>query len=245
MSNEIVNYDELLAKKAAELASKISKPSGDRIKVLQNKMFKFPDGTQSPGPFEAIIVDFVSMNQYYSGSFDRNEIVPPDCYSIGEDVSQMQPSDKSIAKQADFCSACPHNVWGTGPGGRGKACKNSRLLAVLPVDFSADTPLWLLQTSPTGIKPFDTYVASIAANFNAPPVKVVTTIGFDPKETYATLRFGNPQVNTRLAESVARMEEARRRLLTEPDYSAMQQPAQDVSSPASRTPSRSAARVQR
>lgn len=240
-TNAIVNFDELLAKKAAELASKISKPTGDRIKVTQSKQFRFPDGTSSGGPFEAIIVDFVSTNLFYEGAFNKDDIAPPDCFAIGEQPSLLVPSDNSPKKQAQTCAACPQNQFGS--AGRGKACKNSRLLAVLPPDFAEDTPIWLLSVSPTALKAFDAYVASIMATFNAPPVKVVTTIGFDPKVDYPSLRFGNPQPNERLAESVGKMEEARRRLLTEPDYSAIQaqREAQPVQMPAAR--GRSAARV--
>lgn len=244
MSN-IVNYDEILAKKAAELANKISKPSGDRIKVTQSKMFKFPDGTQSQGPFEAIILDFVSVNLYYEGTYNRDEVSPPDCFAIGEEVSLLAPSDNSLKKQADTCATCPQNQFKSARTGSGKACKNTRLVAVLPKDFQADTPIWLLSVSPTGIKAFDSYVASIAANFNAPPIKVVTTIGFDPKVDYPSLRFGAPTPNERLEDSVARMEEARKRLLTEPDYSQLTAANNGVSSAATGTHGRSAARVQR
>lgn len=247
MSNAIVNYDELLAAKAAELQKKISKPSGDSIKVTQNKMFKFPDGTQSAGPFDAIILDFVSVNQFYEGAYQRDEVVPPLCFAVGEDVSELRPDASAKAPQAESCSVCPNNQFGS--AGRGKACKNQRLLALLPVDFTAETPIWLLKVSPTGIKAFDTYVSSIAANFNAPPIKVVTTIGFDSKVDYPSLRFGNPQPNNRLQDAVGRMEEARKRLLTVPDYSAMTAQSSAAAdapvSPAVRSVSRSSARVVR
>jgi hypothetical protein len=245
MTTAIVNYEEILARKAAELANKIAKPSGDRIKVTQNKLFKFPDGTQSQGPFEAIIVDFVSANMYYPGSFNRDEVTPPDCFALGEDVSQHRPSANSPNKQADSCSVCSQNQYGSARQGNGKACKNTRLLAILPVDFKEDTPLWLLSVSPTGIKAFDTYVASVASSFGAPPVKVVTTIGFDPKVDYPSLRFGAPKPNEQLEASVGRMEEARSRLLTEPEYTPAPQSAEAVSPVAPRGPGRSAARVQR
>lgn len=248
MTTELANYDEILAKRAAELQNKISKPSGDSIKVTQSKMFKFPDGTQSPGPFEAIIVDFVSLNQYYEGSFQRDEVVPPTCFALGENVSELRPDPDAAHPQAESCSVCPHNQFGTGPGGRGKACKNQRLMAVLPAKFDDTTPMWLLKVSPTAIKSFDGYVSSIAANFNAPPIKVVTTIGFDPKVDYPSLRFGNPQPNPDVARAVSRMEEARKRLLTAPDYAAMSQqaaPANAAPVPVARAASRSSARVVR
>lgn len=241
MSNESqvpVDYEALLAEQAKMLADKINKPSGDRIQVTQNKQFKFPDGTQSDKPFEAIIVNFVSMNSYYSKPYARNEIVPPDCFALGDKPAELVPHPKAPHKQATSCAVCPHNQFNSAANGRGKACNNTRRLALLPSDFTADTPLRLLNVSPTALKAFDTYVSAIAANFNAPPVKVVTTIGFDPKVDYPSLRFGAPRPNDRLAESVARMDEAHKRLLTEPDYQLAPTPGPTADTPA--PPSRSA-----
>lgn len=245
MSTDLVDYTALLAKKASELAKKISKPSGDRIKITQAKQIKFPDGTMSAGPFEVVILDFVSANTYYQGAFNRDDVAPPDCFALGEEPSLLVASDSSPHKQSDTCSACPKNQFGSAMSGNGKACKNSRLLAVVPPDFGPDTPIWLLSVSPTAIRAFDAYVGSVASSFNAPPIRVITTIGFDPKSEFPTLRFGNPVPNERLAESVARMEEARTRLLTEPDYAARPQPSGVGSVPAPRGMGRSAARVVR
>jgi hypothetical protein len=226
MSTEIVNIDKQLADMVADISNRIAKPSGDRIKVTQSKQFRFPDGTTNPGPFQAIILDFVASNLFYEGAFNKDEIAPPDCFALGANPSELVPSESSPKKQAQSCSSCPQNQFGS--AGRGKACKNGRLIAVLPADFEADTPIWLLSVSPTGIKAFDAYVASIAGQFQAPPVKVVTTIAFDPKVDYPSLRFGAPEINERVVEAVARMPEARKRLLTEPDYAAAFQAKADA-----------------
>jgi len=223
MTNALVNYDELLAKKAAELSKKISKPGGDLIKVTQSKKFRFPDGMESSEPFEAIILDFVSVYQYFPNPFVRDEVIPPDCFAIGEDVAELRPSDNAPNKQAEACAVCPQNQFGSARQGRGKACQNRRLLALVPKGSAADHPIWLLSVSPTGLRAFDAFVNAVAASFNAPPIKVVTTIGFDPKSDYPSLRFGNWSPNEELEACVGRMEEARKRLLTEPDYSAMEQ----------------------
>lgn len=69
-----------------------------------------------------------------------------------------------------------------------KACKNSRLLALLPVDADDETPIMVLKVSPTALKAFDSYVASVARSFQLPPLGVVTEIGFDEAVTY-TARF--------------------------------------------------------
>lgn len=233
MATEIVDVEALLAERAAQVSKQIS-IGGDRIKVTQSKDIKFPDGRTTRDPFDAIIVDFVSVNQFYRGVYDRDEVVPPDCYALGENPSLLVPSERAKDPQAQSCSACPQNQFGSAAKGNGKACKNSRLLALLPPDFTSDTPLWLLRVSPTALRAFDTYVAGILANFNAPPIKVITTIGFDPKQDYPSLRFGNPRPNPRVAEAAAFMQLARQRLLTEPDYEtiAAANPAEAPAAPA-------------
>ena len=106
-----------------------------------------------------------------------------------------------------------------GSNGTGKACKNSRLLAVLPPDADADTPMWTLATSPMANKGFDGFVTSVARVFQTPPVGVVVQVSFDPNETYAKLTFGNPQPNPSVADHFGRQEEARAMLAVEPDTS--------------------------
>lgn len=223
-STAIVNYDEILAQRAAALAKKIAPPSGDKIRVTQAKKFVFPDGNESPGPFQAIILDFVSANEYYSNPYVRGEVVPPDCFAINEEPGLLAPSKNAPKPQSENCAACHWNQYGTARVGKGKACKNTRLLAMLPPDFEASSPIWLMSVSPTGIQAWDRYVSAIFAQFGAPPVKVITTIAFDPKVDYPSVRFGNPEPleDDILHRAIGRLEEARNRLLVEPDYSNFQ-----------------------
>jgi hypothetical protein len=245
MTNALVNYDELLAQKAGELSKKINRPSGDLIKVTQSKKFRFPDGAENAGPFEAVILDFVSLYQYFPNPFVRDDFATPECYALGENPAELKPSDTAPNKQAESCAVCPQNQWGSARQGKGKACQNRRLLALVPKGSVADHPIWLLSVSPTGIKAFDSYVSACAAHFNAPPIKVVTTIGFDPKSDYPSLRFGNWTPNEELEASIGRMEEARRRLLTEPDYAAMEAARLSQNGKPVTPPTRTASRVMR
>ncbi len=222
-SSAIVSIKDALARELAAQANKTAPPGGDVIQITQDKHFKLPDGTKHAGPLELVIVEFNSANTFYEGTYDPNNITPPACFAIGDIPTAMAPSDKSPVKQSDSCGTCPMNQFGS--SGKGKACKNTRVLAVLPPDADDDTPLWVLKVSPTALKAFDSYVAEIARKFNVPPVGVVTEVSFDPSQTYATLRFGNPTPNENLATHYSRKEEAQKRLLVEPDVSAYEAPA--------------------
>ena len=205
------------------MAGRVGAPGGDVIKVTQDKRFEFPDGTKSNGPLNLVIVDFVSANSFYEGDYDPNNITSPACFSIGTKPTMMVPSDNSPVKQSNACSSCPMNQFGS--AGKGKACKNSRVLAVLPVGATADTPLMILKVSPTALKSFDAYITSVVRSFQLPPVSVITEISFDDSVSYASLRFGNPTPNDNLEACFNRKDEAMARLLTEPDVSQYEAPA--------------------
>ena len=215
-----VNVAQQLAAEAAAITSRLGAPSGDRIKVTQSKRFRMPSGEESAGPIHAVIVEFVSAYYYYEGAFDPNDITPPLCAAIGSEPSTLVPFEDSTSKQCDTCAACPQNQFGS--AGRGKACQNSRLLALLPTDANADTPFMLMKVSPTALRSFDGYVASVARSFLAPPLAVVTEISLDPNLDYPSLRFGNPTPTSPdlLALAFSRRDEARARLLAKPDFAA-------------------------
>lgn len=216
-STEVMSIQERLRAEVAGIQERVGAPGGDVISVTQDKMFKLPDGAKHPGPMDVVIVDFVSSNSFYEHNFDPNNISPPACFAISPNPSQLTPSNNSPVRQSDSCATCPMNQFGS--DGKGKACKNTRLLALLPVDADNDTPIMVLKVSPTGIKAFDSYVTSVARSFQLPPLGVVTEVCFDDGVTYASLRFKNPRPNENIELAFARRDEARARLMTEPDVS--------------------------
>jgi len=212
---------EQLAAETAAMGSRIQAGGGDFIKLTKDKHFKLPDGTKHPGPLEVVVLDFVSANNFFDRPYKEGEITPPACFAIGLEPSSLVPSKNSPDRQADACNTCPNNEWGS--KGEGKACTNNRILAIVAGigDDGADpdAPLYLIKVSPTATKAWDSYVATIRAQYNAPPVAVVTDIFFDPSSEFQSLRFGNPRPNENLEMHFARKAAARQRLLQEPDVS--------------------------
>lgn len=216
-SANIVSIQEALKAQAAAMGDRVAPAGGNAIRVTQDKQFVLPDGTKTPGPLELVIVDFTAKNAFYEGAYDPKTIVPPACFAIGTNPLKMTPSKNSPIPQAVDCQGCPMNAFGS--AGDGKACKNSRVMAVLPPDADEDTPLWILSTSPTANKGFDAYVTSVSRVFQTPPIGVVTTVSFDPNETYAKLVFTDPKPNPLIGVHFARQEEAKALLVVEPDVS--------------------------
>lgn len=216
-NNSVVDIKAQLAAQAAAMSDRITPPSGNKIKLAPNAM-TLPDGTKTPGPIEVVIVDFIARNMFYEGDFDANNIQPPICFAIGANPKTMAPSPNSPQPQAKTCAECPMNAFGS--KGNGKACKNERMLAVLPPDADADTPMWTASVSPTGIKGFDGYVGGVVRTFGTPPVGVITSMGLDDTKTYASLVFSEPAPNPNMAVHFARQDEAHDLLTVEPDLTA-------------------------
>ena len=227
----------------AGVQEKTSQHAGDAIRITQNKEFELPDGRKSDGPLELIILDFVSFNAMYEGRYDPNNIQPPVCFSVGTVVQQMVPSAKAPEPQSTSCSTCPMNQFGS--DGNGKACKNKRRLAVLPADFDADTPIYTLEVSPTGLKAFDKFVSSLASTQRKVPAQLVTEVDFDPAKDYPTLTFKALRAleAEQVVEVFARIEEGRARINVEPDPAAYTEAAKPAAKAGrGKAPARRAAR---
>lgn len=211
-----------LAAEADELAKKINAPGGDKIKLTKKKTFRLPDGSEHSGPLSVVILDFASMNKYYDRPYKEGEVSPPACYALGWEARGLAPSKKAPDIQSDVgCDKCTLNQFGS--KGDGKACGNHRVLAVVAGlgDMAGDSqsPMWILEVSPTAIKAFDAYVATVRTQFNVPPIGVITDVFFDPSSEYQSLRFGNPLPNPNLELHFGRRPSARERLMVEPDVS--------------------------
>lgn len=215
-NTSIVSIQEQLKAQALAMADRIAPPSGSGIKLAAGKM-TLPNGTITAGPIDVVVVDFVAMNNFYPGEFDRNNIKPPVCFAIGTNPLKLVPSANSPEPQAASCAECPMNAFGS--KGKGKACNNERKLAVLPPGAEADTPLWTLKVATMGVKGFDSFVGAVARTFQSAPVSVVTTVSLNPNVDYPSLEFGNPQPNENLENDFGRMAEARDLLNVEPDVS--------------------------
>lgn len=218
-NTNIVSIQEALKAQVAGLGSRIAPATGNMIRATQDKKIILPDGTKTDGALELVIIDFVVAHNYYENDFNKDEIVPPGCFAIGTNPKQMFPSPNVPNKQYDNCQECPMNAWDSGKGGKGKACNNERLMAVLPPDADEDTPIWLLKASKTAIKDFDGYVAGVARSFQSMPISVITTVTLDENSTYPSFRFSDPKPNPNLAVHFARQEEAKALLTAERDVS--------------------------
>jgi len=124
---------------------------------------------------------------YYSSRYDPTKIVGPDCFAIAQSAVGMSPSPASPQAQHSTCEGCPKNEWGSASnGGKGKACRETRRLLMIPADSIASpdaiagAEVAALRPPVTSLKNYANYVQTIASVMRRPPLGVITEIAVVP-----------------------------------------------------------------
>ncbi len=208
MSTALTSLQAEIEKELALLRHAAPPPSSNRIQIPQGtKSFKFPDNTVTSDPFNAVIIDYRWSNTLYEGMYNPNDRKPPVCQAVGTDPKTMVPGESSTKPGCASCAECPMNKFGS--KGKGKACKNTVVLALVPDVFTADSPIWTLAISPTGLTPWTQYLNNLLQLHGKIPAQVVTTLGFNPREAYATVLFKIGGINENIETAFALRESAR------------------------------------
>jgi hypothetical protein len=87
-------------------------------------------GKAATDTLDVIIVDWLvePSRKFYAAAYDKDaKATLPDCWSN----DGVAPETGANNKQSKACASCPKNVKGSGSGGKGKACRYERRLAVL------------------------------------------------------------------------------------------------------------------
>lgn len=112
-----------------------------------------PDNPDYAKFLEGVIVYSHNANAYWTGGKNDNENTPPDCQSTDGKVGYGCPGG--------LCADCLYNRFGSDPDpkgtGKGKACKNQRIIYLLR---SGEAMPIQLSLSPTSIRPYTEFVKS-------------------------------------------------------------------------------------
>lgn len=209
MANQaLVDIQAQIKSELANVSKTIAPPSGHRIS-LKGKAFNLPDGSQTNGALDAIILDWRSVNTYYTGAYNPSKPEDPACFAIAKLIEDLVPSENCKDPQNKTCKGCAWNEWNSAPGGgKGKACKNGVRLAVVPADATADTPIWTIDMPPTSTTNYNNFVNNLSAQTGVLPMQVITKIDFDPDCDYPKLVFSEPQAHENLEIAFALRESA-------------------------------------
>lgn len=127
---------------------------------------------------------------FYENGYVDGSTAPPDCWS----TNGMTPDPAASKKQCTTCAGCPQNAWGskvTDAGKPGKACSDSKRIAVAPLNDIANEmfggPL-LLRCPAASLKDLKMYGDQLQS-YGFPYYAVATRISFDIAEAFPKFVF--------------------------------------------------------
>ena len=175
-----------LAAAAKEDAAK-ERPSVSKFS-LQSGVLSYGGNPMPENKTEGVILVAAYRNAWYKDRFNKDKIKNPNCFALQEDDKDMAPHENVAEPESDVCSTCSKNEWGSDPnGGRGKACKQSRRLVLLPgsaVDGGAEAvktaELGVLDLPVTSVKNYSQFVNTLAASAGVPIWATITQIKVVP-----------------------------------------------------------------
>lgn len=159
-----------------------------------------------PCPLEVIVVAEAHLNVWYEEAYDPDSPSPPGCFALapalqrdpatggnvdgtGEDALKAHATSPKMqgGVNGHDCATCEMNKFGSAEVGRGKACANTRVLAIVMKDdpgFGTKNPLtWAtMSISPTGLAPWGKFVKGLAQIESRPPHGAVIQFDFNKRD---------------------------------------------------------------
>lgn len=194
----VANWDEELAKLAQESAKMEENVAGGAFFSIKSGQLSWQDNPLPGNEMAVIIVDSILENVFYPDEYDMDNPQPPSCFAFGRDEKTMAPHASVLEsghEENSICSGCPNNEFGSADKGKGKACKNTRRLALLPagkflkdgsfefnddIEHYEDTEVGYMKLPVTSIKGYASFVKQVANTLNRPPFGIVTRLSVVP-----------------------------------------------------------------
>ena len=193
-----------MAKYAKDEAA-AERPSVSKI-GLRGGMLAYGGQPITGNVLPCVILVAAHRNAYYDQPFDPNNLQNPVCFALSEDGEGMEahenvpdenvPKDDPEKERATdrSCTGCAMNAWGSDPkvNSRGKACKETRRLVVIPASALTSAEdclkgeLAVLDIPVTSGSNYRNFVNGVAASANVPPWIVMTHISTErhPKNQF-------------------------------------------------------------
>jgi hypothetical protein len=211
VSNEVVSWEDRLRQEAKEVAA-LHTPSVGKIGLRAGQMTYA--GQSVPGnTINVVVLSSAFENAFYSAAFNPNKLSSPDCFALSKDGKAMKP-DPIVAEPINAeCDTCAHLQWGSDPeGGRGKACKESVRLALLPVgnvqspEAILNSEIAVMKVPVTSVKNWSNYVTKLSTMHGRPPWAMITKVSVvtDPKTQFKVLFKDEAMVSGDLLDSLSK-----------------------------------------
>lgn len=226
----------------AKAAAAAERPQQSKLSIKSGILSY--DGSPLPdNEMEVVVVASAFFHAMYIDPYNQNRIALPRCFSlalpeVAEDGSLKEPkmeAHENVLEEpyrdielapGKSCDTCEFNAWGSDPlGGRGKACKERRRLALIPADALKsvidvkNAELSMLDLPVMSVKNWSAYVNKVAALMSLPYNMVTTKIKVvpDPRSQYkVTFEPANYLPSEEILNAVISREEQGQRMLLTP-----------------------------
>lgn len=226
----LTKWDEELARQAEAAAGMEKNVGGGQFFSMQGGQLKFNDNPVPNNQMAVIVLDHVLENVFYDGDYDPSNPAPPTCFAFDREETDMAPHEVVVAAgqaQSEACRDCPMNQWGSADKGRGKACRNTRRLAMIPAgtldangrfsafddeDHFASANEAYMRLPVTSVKGWASFVKQVAGTLRRPPHGIFTKIRLepDPKTQFRVVFEPIAQVPNNLLATIMKRHEASR-----------------------------------
>jgi hypothetical protein len=206
-TTEITNWEQELAAQAEVAAAMEANSGGGQYFSTRGGILALNDAAVPNNQMAAVVVDSILENVFYDAEYDPDVPAAPVCFAFGRDEATMAPHPNVVERgqaQNATCRGCPMNEFGTAERGKGKACRNTRRLGLIPAgdltadgrfkafddeDHFASAAVAFLKLPVMSVKGYANFVKQVAGALKRPPhgifskVKVVP----DPKTQFRVL----------------------------------------------------------
>ena len=185
----VVTWREKMAMVTAQAAASEATKGG--FLSFKGGNMSYDDNMIAGNKLEVVVLDFMLENAIFREKYNPSKPASPMCYAFGREEDTMVPHPEAEEPQAASCAVCPNNDWASDPeGGRGKACKNSRRIALLPADVLsrgvadiAKANVVMCKLPVTSIKNFSAYINQVVKVLEQPPFAVRCELSVKPHPT--------------------------------------------------------------
>lgn len=201
-STAVAKWDEELARQAQIAAAVEESTATGQFFSLKSGVLSFNDNPMPDNQMAVVILDSILENVFYDGPYDPDNVQAPRCFAFGRDEKTMEPhkivveAGNSMAGASGGCAGCEMNEWGSADKGRGKACRNTRRLAMIPAgNFDPNTgkfkaftdpdqfessPIGFLKLPVTSVKGYAAFVKQVAGALKRPPFGIFARVAVKP-----------------------------------------------------------------
>lgn len=195
-NTEVVTWQEALRRKKLEQKmAAMGLSSGPKQISFQGGFIQIDGITPPNNEINGVILAFIGENAYYSGTWDPDNKRPPMCFALYSPTETMKPHPDAADPQSPTCETCPHFKWGSGNGGKGKACKQIARVAFMAGNPQEDdevlaSEVRFFKVPVTSVRNFTDYQGQIDTVNDKALFEVVTLVKPVPdKKTQFKLTF--------------------------------------------------------